>query len=140
MKKNGTQTGTRTQDQLVKSQLLYQLSYLRFLLDFVTLLSVAPCGAGRELVRFHLLGKIVFSNSAFFFFWIQIMNRTDQDPPFENVYFSVVFRAFVLAKSDFINHTSLRQLWPQGKSGFLQPTLLCVWGKINFNTNGKDHD
>ena len=24
-----TQTGTRTQDQLVKSQLLYQLSYLR---------------------------------------------------------------------------------------------------------------
>ena len=25
-----TQTGTRTQDQLVKSQLLYQLSYLRF--------------------------------------------------------------------------------------------------------------
>ena len=26
---NGTQTGTRTQDQLVKSQLLYQLSYLR---------------------------------------------------------------------------------------------------------------
>ena len=28
--KNGTQTGTRTQDQLVKSQLLYQLSYLRF--------------------------------------------------------------------------------------------------------------
>ncbi len=27
-----TQTGTRTQDQLVKSQLLYQLSYLRVLL------------------------------------------------------------------------------------------------------------
>ena len=26
-----TETGTRTQDQLVKSQLLYQLSYLRFL-------------------------------------------------------------------------------------------------------------
>ena len=30
---NGTQTGTRTQDQLVKSQLLYQLSYLRIVLD-----------------------------------------------------------------------------------------------------------
>ena len=28
-KKESTQTGTRTQDQLVKSQLLYQLSYLR---------------------------------------------------------------------------------------------------------------
>ena len=27
--RGGTQTGTRTQDQLVKSQLLYQLSYLR---------------------------------------------------------------------------------------------------------------
>ena len=29
--RNYTQTGTRTQDQLVKSQLLYQLSYLRVL-------------------------------------------------------------------------------------------------------------
>ena len=28
-KAESTQTGTRTQDQLVKSQLLYQLSYLR---------------------------------------------------------------------------------------------------------------
>ena len=40
-----TQTGTRTQDQLVKSQLLYQLSYLRVIDDLY-----ASCEAGRELV------------------------------------------------------------------------------------------
>ena len=39
-----TQTGIRTQDQLVKSQLLYQLSYLRVLLDLL-----APFGAGRDI-------------------------------------------------------------------------------------------
>ncbi len=31
LRRRSTETGTRTQDQLVKSQLLYQLSYLRFL-------------------------------------------------------------------------------------------------------------
>ena len=35
--KQSTETGTRTQDQLVKSQLLYQLSYLRFLFVFARL-------------------------------------------------------------------------------------------------------
>ncbi len=36
-RESGTQTGTRTQDQLVKSQLLYQLSYLRITFGFVAL-------------------------------------------------------------------------------------------------------
>ena len=41
-KKESTQTGIRTQDQLVKSQLLYQLSYLR--LDWISL----SCFAERQ--------------------------------------------------------------------------------------------
>ena len=46
---NGTQTGTRTQDQLVKSQLLYQLSYLR--ISWVCChVSLARTGAGAKYV------------------------------------------------------------------------------------------
>ena len=46
--RRSTRTGTRTQDQLVKSQLLYQLSYPRILLK-------APVGAAATL---HEVGGV----------------------------------------------------------------------------------
>ena len=48
---NGTQTGTRTQDQLVKSQLLYQLSYLRVRLDFLLCFPDGLLGGRKILIR-----------------------------------------------------------------------------------------
>jgi len=50
--KGNTRTGTRTQDQLVKSQLLYQLSYPRF--DF-------PTGGARRIGVTPELGKLIFA-------------------------------------------------------------------------------
>ena len=66
-KKNGTPTGTRTQDPMIKSHLLYQLSYGR------TLTCSFPDHA------FNLLQKIVLSNFAvkkkrfFYFFFMRLL-------------------------------------------------------------------
>ena len=61
-----TQTGTRTQDQLVKSQLLYQLSYLRFFVGFGVCF-VRPFERRREIVRNVEFGKTLFHFFSFFF-------------------------------------------------------------------------
>ena len=53
-----TRTGTRTQDQLIKSQLLYQLSYPR--------LHFPRAGAGRIEVD-RGLGKLIFETNPSFY-------------------------------------------------------------------------
>ena len=65
--KESTQTGIRTQDQLVKSQLLYQLSYLRLDWIFFSLTCVeATSGGAQNTYRLHL-GKRKLPVSLVFF-------------------------------------------------------------------------
>ena len=71
--KNGTQTGTRTQDQLVKSQLLYQLSYLRVRwLDCPATVAAGRGGLGSS----QGFDKPIF---AFFLIKVHVAHQTASD-------------------------------------------------------------
>ena|GEM_PF-2654167 len=114
-----TQTGTRTQDQLVKSQLLYQLSYLRFfVLDLLFVLR--PFERGREIVINDPFGKIVFHLFSFSFFeWGRRVIETAKNRNSSDDLTTLVFNQTLLVLAGVISPDVYFQIGRNDELSFL---------------------